>query len=268
MSDARAAAEKADEKSADRLTTLSDGIFAIAMTLLVLDLHVEPGLDKDEFIDAVRRALPDLGAYALSFTILAGFWRDHRLIVRLVPRFEGVALRFALMWLGAIALVPFPTALLSEYAARPLTVAVYAGMVAVTNLLELAMFLTGGGRSTRRRPPAAMRAGRSPPIWPRPPRSSPRPRRSPTSSLPSRPCGAGWRWSPSSSPSPAGSGPPAAGTAGRAERERDGPAPGRTYRPRRLLPAGRRWGDPAVRSRYRPVARTAHPHSILISYLR
>ncbi|MER6596894.1 DUF1211 domain-containing protein [Streptomyces sp. CS149] len=143
MSDARAAAEKADEKSADRLTTLSDGIFAIAMTLLVLDLHVEPGLDKDQFTDAVRQAVPDLGAYALSFTILAGFWRDHRLIVRLVPRFEGVALRFALMWLGAIALVPFPTALLSEYAARPLTVAVYAGMVAVTNLLELAMFLTG-----------------------------------------------------------------------------------------------------------------------------
>ncbi|MFQ6852579.1 MULTISPECIES: TMEM175 family protein [unclassified Streptomyces] len=143
MSDARAAAEKADEKSADRLTTLSDGIFAIAMTLLVLDLHVEPGLDKDAFTDAVRQAVPDLGAYALSFTILAGFWRDHRLIVRLVPRFEGVALRFALMWLGAIALVPFPTALLSEYAARPLTVAVYAGMVAVTNLLELAMFLTG-----------------------------------------------------------------------------------------------------------------------------
>ncbi|MYV60012.1 DUF1211 domain-containing protein [Streptomyces sp. SID4931] len=143
MSDARAAAEKADEKSADRLTTLSDGIFAIAMTLLVLDLHVEPGLDKDEFTDAVRQAVPDLGAYALSFTILAGFWRDHRLIVRLVPRFEGVALRFALMWLGAIALVPFPTALLSEYAARPLTVAVYASMVAVTNLLELVMFLTG-----------------------------------------------------------------------------------------------------------------------------
>ncbi|MFB7230276.1 TMEM175 family protein [Streptomyces fimicarius] len=143
MSADRAAAEQADEKSADRLTTLSDGIFAIAMTLLVLDLHIEPGLDKDEFTDAVRQALPDLGAYALSFTILAGFWRDHRLIVRLVPRFEGVSLRFALMWLGAIALVPFPTALLSEYAARPLTVAVYAGMVSVTNLLELAMFLTG-----------------------------------------------------------------------------------------------------------------------------
>ncbi|WP_103510269.1 TMEM175 family protein [Streptomyces sp. SM13] len=158
MSDARAraAAEQADEKSADRLTTLSDGIFAIAMTLLVLDLHIEPGLDKDEFTDAVRQALPDLGAYALSFTILAGFWRDHRLIVRLVPRFEGVALRFALMWLGAIALVPFPTALLSEYAARPLAVAAYAGMVAVTNLLELAMFLAG-----RRQTEHATEASRS-----------------------------------------------------------------------------------------------------------
>ncbi|MFI1781954.1 TMEM175 family protein [Streptomyces rubiginosohelvolus] len=156
MSDARAADVNADEKSADRLTTLSDGIFAIAMTLLVLDLHVEPGLDKDAFTDAVRQALPDLGAYALSFAILAGFWRDHRLIVRLVPRFEGVALRFALLWLGAIALVPFPTALLSEYAARPLAVAVYAGMVAVTNLLELAMFLAG-----RRQTEHATEASRS-----------------------------------------------------------------------------------------------------------
>lgn len=143
MSDPRAAVEKADEKNADRLTTLADGIFAIAMTLLVLDLHVEPGLDRAAFTDAVRQALPDLGAYALSFAILAGFWRDHRLIVRLVPRFEGVALRFALLWLGAIALVPFPTALLSEYARHPLAVAAYAGMVAVTNLLELAMFLAG-----------------------------------------------------------------------------------------------------------------------------
>ncbi|MFE7749639.1 TMEM175 family protein [Streptomyces sp. NPDC057428] len=132
-----------EEKSAERLTTLSDGIFAIAMTLLVLDVRVPPGLSADGFREAFVDVLPDLGAYALSFWILAGFWRDHRRIVRLVPPIEKVPLGFALIWLGAIALIPFPTSLLSEYADQPLAVAVYAGTVCVTNLLELTVLRTG-----------------------------------------------------------------------------------------------------------------------------
>ncbi|MCX5396375.1 TMEM175 family protein [Streptomyces sp. NBC_00102] len=141
MSDERARADGA--RTADRLTALSDGIFAIAMTLLVLDIRVPRGLDDARFRDAVQDALPDIGAYALSFVILAGFWRDHRRILALVPRFEGPPLRFALAWLGAVAFLPFPTSLLSEYASEPLAVAVYAGTVAVTNLLGLAVLRTG-----------------------------------------------------------------------------------------------------------------------------
>ncbi|MEU0132029.1 TMEM175 family protein [Streptomyces sp. NPDC006289] len=132
-----------EEKSAERLTALSDGIFAIAMTLLALDVRVPPGLSASGFRDAVGDVLPNLGAYALSFWILAAFWQDHRRIVRLVPRLQGVSLRLALVWLGAIALIPFPTALLSEYASEPLAVAVYAGAVCATNLLELAVLRTG-----------------------------------------------------------------------------------------------------------------------------
>ncbi|MFE4455614.1 TMEM175 family protein [Streptomyces sp. NPDC056796] len=149
MDDTRA--EPGDGKNAERLTALSDGIFAIAMTLLVLDVRVPPGLSGDGFRDAVREVLPDLGAYALSFAILAAFWRDHRRIVRLVPRFEGLSLKLALLWLGMIALIPFPTSLLSEYASEPLAVAVYAGAVCVTNLLELAVLGSGlrGARSSR-----------------------------------------------------------------------------------------------------------------------
>ncbi|MFC8226073.1 TMEM175 family protein [Streptomyces sp. NPDC057287] len=145
-----------DEKTTERLTALSDGIFAIAMTLLVLDVRVPPGLTAEDFRDAVRDVLPDLGAYVLSFMILAAFWRDHRRIMELVPRFDGPALRFALIWLGAIALIPFPTSLLSEYASEPLAVAVYAGAVSITNLLELAVLRTGlrgswpQGRATER----------------------------------------------------------------------------------------------------------------------
>ncbi|MGW0859174.1 TMEM175 family protein [Streptomyces sp. NPDC002690] len=141
MSDERAREDGA--RTADRLTGLSDGIFAIAMTLLVLDIRVPRGLDDARFRDAVQDALPDVGAYALSFVILAGFWRDHRRILALVPLFEGPSIRFALVWLGAVAFLPFPTSLLSEYASEPLAVAVYAGTVAVTNLLGLAVLRTG-----------------------------------------------------------------------------------------------------------------------------
>ncbi|WEH42375.1 TMEM175 family protein [Streptomyces sp. AM 2-1-1] len=153
MSDERAGSGTGDATGAGdtvRLTALSDGIFAIAMTLLVLDVRVPPGLDDARFRDAVRDALPDLGAYALSFVILAGFWRDHRRTMALVPRFEGAPLRLALVWLGAIAFLPFPTSLLSEYASEPLAVAVYAGTVAVTNLLGLGVLLTGRSGPTGR----------------------------------------------------------------------------------------------------------------------
>ncbi|MFB8030085.1 TMEM175 family protein [Streptomyces sp. NPDC056465] len=136
-----------DDKTTERLSALSDGIFAIAMTLLVLDVRVPPGLTPEGFRDAVVEVLPDLGAYALSFMILTAFWRDHRRIMELVPRFDAPPLRFALIWLGAIALIPFPTSLLSEYASEPLAVAVYAGTVSVTNLLELAVLRTGLRRS-------------------------------------------------------------------------------------------------------------------------
>ncbi|MBL1290160.1 DUF1211 domain-containing protein [Streptomyces sp. For3] len=151
--------DEKDAKNAERLTALSDGIFAIAMTLLVLDVRVPPGLSPEGFRDAVRGVLPDLGAYALSFMILAAFWRDHRRIVELVPRFEGPSLKFALFWLGTIALIPFPTALLSEYASEPLAVAVYAGAVCVTNLVELAVLRTGL-RAARHSDPATERDAR------------------------------------------------------------------------------------------------------------
>ncbi|MEU9362241.1 TMEM175 family protein [Streptomyces sp. NPDC048301] len=136
-----------DGRKTERLTALSDGIFAIAMTLLVLDVRVPPDLTSKDFRTAVGGVLPDLGAYALSFMILSAFWHDHRRILALVPRFEGPTLQLALLWLGAIALIPFPTSLLSEYTSEPLAVAVYAGTVALTNLVELAVLKTGVRRA-------------------------------------------------------------------------------------------------------------------------
>ncbi|MGC0420930.1 TMEM175 family protein [Embleya sp. AB8] len=131
----------ADERSPDRLIALSDGIFAIAMTLLVLDIHVPPGLHAAQFRHMVGELLPNLGAYALSFAILAGFWRDHRRILHLARAADGRLVRLTLAGLGVIALLPFPTTMLSEYASQPLAVAIYAGNIVVIDLLHLALFL-------------------------------------------------------------------------------------------------------------------------------
>ncbi|HET6857253.1 MAG TPA: TMEM175 family protein, partial [Streptomyces sp.] len=132
----------ADEKNPDRLIALSDGIFAIAMTLLVLDIHVTSDLESDDFRRMLHDLLPKIGAYALSFTILAGLWRDHRKIHQLARRVDALTLRLSLASLGVIALLPFPTTLLSEYASRPLAVAVYASTIVVIDLLLLAVFFS------------------------------------------------------------------------------------------------------------------------------
>ncbi|MFD5191898.1 TMEM175 family protein [Streptomyces sp. NPDC058357] len=124
------------------LIALSDGIFAIAMTLLVLDIHVTGDLDTAGFHRMLHELPPHIGACALSFAILAGFWRDHRRILQLAHRVEGLSLRLVLAGLGAIALLPFPTTLLSEYASRPLAVALYAATVIVIGLLQLAVLHT------------------------------------------------------------------------------------------------------------------------------
>ncbi|MEV7708175.1 TMEM175 family protein [Streptomyces sp. NPDC088270] len=131
-----------DARNLARLIALSDGIFAIAMTLLVLDIHVTGDLDTAGFHRMLHELLPHIGAYALSFAILAGFWRDHRRILQLAHRVEGLSLRLELAGLGAIALLPFPTTLLSEYASRPLAVALYAATVIVIDLLQLAILHT------------------------------------------------------------------------------------------------------------------------------
>lgn len=139
-----------DEKNLHRLSALSDGIFAIAMTLLVLDIRVTPDLDPAGFRQMLHDLLPKIASYALSFTILAGFWRDHRRILRLAQWMDTVTVWLTLAGLGVIALLPFPTTMLSEYASQPLAVVVYACTVIVIDVLQLAVFF-----SIRRHPEMA-----------------------------------------------------------------------------------------------------------------
>lgn len=123
----------------ERLVTLVDGVFAIAITLLVLDLSVPRELDPAAYRRALGELLPDLGAYALSVVVLGSFWRDHRRIFQDVREIDGQVIGLSMVGLGVAALVPFPTRLLAEYGAQSVSVAVYAGAVAALGACHLAV---------------------------------------------------------------------------------------------------------------------------------
>lgn len=129
------------EGGPERLVALADGVFAIAITLLVLDLSVPRGLDSGEYHDALRELLPNLGAYALSLVVLAGFWRGHRALFRPVRKVDGQVISLTVLGLGIAALLPFPTALISEYGDQSVSVVVYSATVASLGGVHLALAL-------------------------------------------------------------------------------------------------------------------------------
>ncbi|MEU6537855.1 TMEM175 family protein [Streptomyces sp. NPDC047000] len=125
----------------NRLLALADGIFAIAITLLVLDIGVRQGLDPSAFRQALRESVDSLLAYALSFVVISALWRDHRRIFGNVVAVDTVIIRLTLLGLGLVALMPFPTTLLADYGGQPQAVAIYAGAVAAVDAVHLSLLL-------------------------------------------------------------------------------------------------------------------------------
>jgi uncharacterized membrane protein len=111
---------------ADRVLAFSDAIFAIAITLLTLNVQVPSGLHGADFTRALHRVLPALGAYVLSFVILGQLWLAHHRIFGVIARVDYAVLVRNLVFLGLIAIMPFPVRLLSDYTRQPIAVAIYA----------------------------------------------------------------------------------------------------------------------------------------------
>jgi uncharacterized membrane protein len=139
-----------------RSVNLSDAIFAIAMTLLVLGLEVPEGAGTD-LAAALRDTLPSLVAFLLAFGLVANiWWQHHKLLSRLAHLDRGlVALNLAL--LGAVALVPFPTGLLGAHATTRAGVLPFIGLFAVLLALFLALNIRAHRvRAWRRDPPESL----------------------------------------------------------------------------------------------------------------
>ncbi|MFK0110374.1 TMEM175 family protein [Streptomyces sp. NPDC091217] len=126
--------------SPERLSMLGDAIFAIAITLLVLDISVPEGLRDSEVPHALRELLPSIGAYLLSFVVIGILWLTQHALFELIATVDRVLLYLYFALLAVVAALPFPTKLISEYGNTPTATAVYSGAIALALAFLSAMY--------------------------------------------------------------------------------------------------------------------------------
>jgi uncharacterized membrane protein len=101
--------------STHRLEAFSDGVFAIAITLLIIEIGVPHVEGEADLGDELWDLWPSYGAYILSFVMIGIYWANHHSFFELFGRTDHVFLMVNVLFLMTIAFIPFPTAVLGEY---------------------------------------------------------------------------------------------------------------------------------------------------------
>lgn len=113
---------------AERLSAFSDGVIAIIVTIMVLELHAPESGDPVDLL----RLWPMIGAYALSFVFVAIYWVNHHHLLHANPQVNLTSLWLNIHWLFWLSLVPFATSYLNASQASPFSLACYAGLSIIT----------------------------------------------------------------------------------------------------------------------------------------
>jgi uncharacterized membrane protein len=114
MTDSESTDEPRRRLSTGRLEAFSDGVFAIAITLLVLDITVPEG-SADDLLAAVLGQWPSYLAYVISFATIGVAWLEHNAITDYMEYADAMVVRLNLLLLLLVSLLPFPTRLVAEY---------------------------------------------------------------------------------------------------------------------------------------------------------
>jgi uncharacterized membrane protein len=114
-----------DHVGLERLVFFSDAVFAIAITLLALEIrlpHDIAYLVNEELTNALLRLWPKYLGFATSFVVIGAFWVAHHRRFRYIRRYDRALLWLNLLMLMGVAFIPFPTAVLSDYGNRTATI--------------------------------------------------------------------------------------------------------------------------------------------------
>ena len=123
--------ERDQSKEVARIAAFSDGVFAIAITLLALQLTVPATGDLGQHL---RELWPSVLAFVISFLVIGSFWVNHHRLFAAVERYDRRLIWLNLLGLFFIVAMPFTTSLIAEHGDDALAVAVYALSIAAAGL--------------------------------------------------------------------------------------------------------------------------------------
>jgi len=137
--------------NSDRLKALTDGVVAVIITIMVLEMKPPAG----DGPDALLAVLPVFLSYLLSFIYVAIYWNNHHHFFVLTPKVNGAVLWANLNLLFWLSLIPFATAWMGEHELRPWPTAVYGGTLLACSVawhvMQTAIIRSQGAQSELRR---------------------------------------------------------------------------------------------------------------------
>jgi uncharacterized membrane protein len=147
-----------------RVLAFSDGLFAIAMTLLVVGIEV-PRMDdpsEGQLWDAIADLQPAYVSFFISFIVIGRYWIAHHQFVRQLDKLDYGLIWLNTIYLAFVAFLPFPTALLGTYFENPVSIVAYAMSVALVSGMEVVLLVHAHRRRLfeRRLPEDVYRWGR------------------------------------------------------------------------------------------------------------
>jgi uncharacterized membrane protein len=140
-----AAAARDQSKEVGRIAAFSDGVFAIAITLLALQLEIPGRRDIDVWDEIVALRWSFL-AFAISFAVIGAYWVAHHRLYAVIERYDRKLIWLNLLSLFFIVLMPFTTSLVGEHGDSRVSVAIYALSIAAAGFANTGMAVYALGR--------------------------------------------------------------------------------------------------------------------------
>lgn len=135
--------------SAHRLVQFSDGVFTVALTLLVIDIAVPnlpSGTSSDELTRQLWDQLPNIAAFALSFWVVGAYWLTHHRHYVFIHRYDGTLLLLNLLLLMTVCFIPWPTAVIGHFGDYFVAWVLYALSMTAMGLATAAVWFYASSR--------------------------------------------------------------------------------------------------------------------------
>ncbi len=129
-----------------RVIGLSDGVFAIIITLLVLDIHVPQLVEGQSLQAALREVWPSFTAFVITFVLAGMSWVGHRDLFALVRRTDRGLVWLNVLYLLPLCLLPFGASLLGRYEREPAALRIYGLVLVAIAVMRLVIWLYAVGR--------------------------------------------------------------------------------------------------------------------------